>query len=330
MPQPIRFACQLALSDRFDEILASALAAESAGFESVTVPDHFYVGGGGLGGDTGIGEAWTTLSALGARTTRIRVGGAVMCNLFRHPCQTAQITASVDVITGGRVDLGIGAGWMAREFEQTGIAYPPVGPRIRMLEEALQVIEPALRGETVRFDGEFYHVRDFRLKPRPVQARVPIHIGGGGDRLLGVAARHADMVSLVPPAVGGRIDPAEVKKMTSERFGERVALLRRLTEQAGRDPASVAVGGFVVTRLTESEAESANVARALGAAFGTDEKGVRQSPMTLIGTTGEVVEELARRRDRYGMSWVLLSGRPSRETIERFGKEVIPRLGVRG
>ena len=326
MAAPLRFACQLALSDRFDELLACALAAESAGFESVTVPDHFYVGGGGLGGDTGIGEAWTTLSALGARTTRIRVGGAVMCNLFRHPCQTAQITASVDVITQGRVDLGLGAGWMAREFEQTGIAYPPVGPRIRMLEEALQIIEPALRGETVRFDGEFYQVRDFALRPRPVQSHVPVHIGGGGDRLLDVAARHADMLSLIPPAVGGRIDPDEVKKMTPARFAERVALLRRLTEQAGRDPESVAVGGFVMARVTDSAEATASTARSLAALFGTDERGVRESPLALIGTPGEIVEEIERRRDRHGVRWILLSGRPTRDTIEVFGKEILPRL----
>ena len=326
MPAPLRFGVQLALSDSFDDLLASALAAESAGFESVTVPDHFWVAGGGLGGDSGLGEAWTTLAALGARTTRIRVGGAVMCNLFRHPCHTAQITASVDVITHGRVDLGLGAGWMAKEFERTGIPYPPPAPRIRMLDEALQIIRPALRGETVGFDGEFYRVRDFALKPLPLQSHVPVHIGGGGDQLLGVAARHADRLSLVPPTRGGRIDPAEVKKMTPERFGERVALLRRLTEQAGRDPESVAVGGFAVARVTDSAEASAKVARALGAVFGADEKGVRQSPMALIGTPGEIVEELVRRRDRYGMSWVLLTGRPSRETIELFGKEIVPRL----
>lgn len=326
MPAPLRFAVQLALSDTFDELLATTLAAESAGFESVTVPDHFWIAGGGLGGEAGLGEAWTTLAALGARTQRIRVGGAVMCNLFRHPCHTAQITASVDVITHGRVDLGLGAGWMAREFERTGIPYPPPAPRIRMLDEALQIIRPALRGETVTFDGEFYHVRDFALKPLPLQSHVPVHVGGGGDLLLGVAARHADMVSLVPPARGGRIDPAEVRKMTPERFGERIALLRRLTEQAGREPASIAVGGFMVARVTDSPESSASVARALGAAFGSDEQGVRRSPMALIGTPAEIVEELARRRDRYGMSWVLLTGRPSRETIEAFGKEILPRL----
>lgn len=329
MSAPLRFACQLSLADDFDALLATTLAAEAAGFESVTVPDHFWVAGEGISADPGRGEAWTTLAALGARTTRIRVGGAVMCNLFRHPCLTAQITSTVDVITKGRVDLGLGAGWMKKEFERTGIAYPPIGPRIRMLDEAFQIIRAALRGETVRFDGEFYHVRDFDLRPLPVQKQVPIHVGGGGDQLLGVAARHADMVSLVPPAVGGRINSEEVKKLTPERFGERVALLRKLAEQAGRDPQSLALGGFVITRITESEQETSNVARALAAAFGADETGVRRSPMTLIGTPAEIVEELERRRDRYGMSWVLLSGRPSRETIERFGKEVIPRLGAR-
>jgi probable F420-dependent oxidoreductase len=322
----MRFAVQLALDESFDDLLASALAAESAGFDSVTVPDHFWISGGGLGQDSGMGEAWTTLAALGARTHRVRVGGAVMCNLFRHPCLTAQITATVDVLTHGRVELGIGAGWMAQEFERTGIAYPPPAPRIRMLDEALQIIRPALRGETVHFEGEFYRVRDFALKPRPVQPHVPVHIGGGGDKLLAVAARHADMVSLIPPARGGRIHPDEVRRMTAEHFGERVALLRRLAAEAGRDPESIAVGGFVITRVTDSPEATAKVARAFGAAFGTDEAGVRESPLALVGTPAEIVAELERRRDRYDMRWLLLSGRPSREAIEAFGKEVIPRL----
>lgn len=327
MPTPLRFACQLNLDDDFDALLATALGAESAGFESVTVPDHFWAAGEGISADNGRGEAWTTLAALGARTQRIRLGGSVMCNLFRHPCLTAQLAATLDVITHGRADLGLGAGWLLSDFTRTGIPYPAIGPRIRMLDEALLIIRPLLRGESVSFEGEFYQVRDFVVRPRPVQRHVPVHIGGGGDRLLGVAARHADMVSLVAPAVGGRIDPAEVKKLTPERFAERVSLLRRLTEEAGRDPGSVAVGGFVVTRMADTPEESAQLARALGKAFGADEKNVRRSPLALIGTPEEIVEELARRRDRYGMSWLVISGRPSRELLERFGKEVIPHLG---
>jgi probable F420-dependent oxidoreductase len=326
MPAPFQFACQLNLTEDFDSLLSEALAAENAGFDSVTVPDHFWAPGEGIAADAGRGEAWTTLAALGARTTRVRVGGSVMCNLFRHPCLTAQLTATLDVITHGRAELGLGAGWMLSDFTRTGIPYPPIGPRIRMLDEALTVIGAALRGETVDFEGEFYSVHGFQQRPLPVQQRVPIHIGGGGDKLLGVAARHADLVSLVSPAVGGRIDPAEVRKLTPERFGERVAFLRKAAEQAGRDPEAIAAGGFVLTRLTGSPAETAKAAQALAAIFGGDEKAVRQSPLTLMGTPAEIVEELERRRERYGMRWVLLSGRPSRETLEVFGKEVIPRL----
>ena len=326
MPAAFQFACQLNLTEDFDSLLAAALAAESAGFDSVTVPDHFWAPGEGLAADPGRGEAWTTLAALGARTTRVRIGGSVMCNLFRHPCLTAQLTATLDVISHGRAELGLGAGWMLSDFTRTGISYPAIGQRIRMLDEALEIIAAALRGESVDFAGEFYQVHGFQQRPLPLQKHVPVHIGGGGDKLLGVAARHADMVSLVAPAVGGRIDPAEVKKFTPGRFGERVALLRKLAEQAGRDPETIAVGGFVLTRLTASPAETSKAAQALAAVFGGDEKAVRQSPLTLMGTPAEIVEELERRRERYGMRWVLLSGRPSRETLEVFGKEVIPRL----
>jgi probable F420-dependent oxidoreductase len=328
VPDPLRFAVQLALESDFEELADTTLAAERAGFTNVMVPDHFWIGEGSLNrADRGLGEAWTALAALGARTQRIRLGGAVMCNLFRHPCLTAQIAASVDVITRGRVDLGLGAGWMAEEFRRTGIPFPKPSVRIRMLDEALRIILPALRGETVRLDGEFYQVRDFALRPLPVQARVPVHIGGGGDKMLELAARYADMITLTPPARGGRVHPDEVKKLTPARLAERIALVRRAAEAAGRDPASVEIGGFLLTRVTGSPAETATVARALGGAFGVDEKAVRESPLALIGTPAEIAAELARRRDAFGLRWVLLTGGPSRETLETFGKEIIPSLG---
>jgi alkanesulfonate monooxygenase SsuD/methylene tetrahydromethanopterin reductase-like flavin-dependent oxidoreductase (luciferase family) len=195
-----------------------------------------------------------------------------------------------------------------------------------MLDEALRIILPALRGEKVDLDGEFYQVRDFALRPLPVQPKVPLHMGGGGDRILALAARYADMVTLTPIARGGGMNPEEVKRLTPERFAERVAYLRRHAEQAGRDPASVEIGGFLLTRVTQSPAETSTVARALGGAFGVDEKGVRESPLVLIGTPAEIAAELQRRRDAFGLRWALLTGRPSKETIELFGKEIIPRV----
>ncbi|MCZ6463785.1 MAG: LLM class flavin-dependent oxidoreductase, partial [Proteobacteria bacterium] len=190
----MRILNQDVMRSDFGAILDRTRAAERAGFDAVLVPDHF------LGNEDGIAESWATLAALAAATERIRLGGAVMCNLFRHPCLTAQIAATVDRISGGRLELGLGAGWMDEEFRRTGIPFPRPGERIEMLGEALEIVLPALEGREVSFAGAHYRVEEFSLRPGPVQKpRPPLHIGGGGDRLLRLAARHADVVSLVPP-----------------------------------------------------------------------------------------------------------------------------------
>jgi len=138
-----RLVAQVVLDRGFEDVLERTLAAERAGFAAVLVPDHFYTGEARISGE-GIGESWTSVAALAARTERIRVGGAVMCNLFRHPCLTAQIAATVDQISSGRLELGLGAGWMEEEFRRTGLPFPRPGVRIRMLAEALRIVLPAL------------------------------------------------------------------------------------------------------------------------------------------------------------------------------------------
>ncbi len=321
-----RFVAQLVLDQDFEDLLERVLAAERAGFAAVLVPDHFYTGERRISGE-GIGESWTTVAALAASTQRIRVGGAVMCNLFRHPCLTAQIAATVDRISSGRLELGLGAGWMEEEFRRTGLPFPRPGVRIRMLAEALDIVLPALEGREVTLEGEFYQVRDFALRPVPVQQpRPPLHIGGGGDRILRLAGRHADIVSLIPPAPNGRVEPEAVKTFDAVRFEERVSFLRRAAEEAGRAPDAIEVMLFApLCRVTESAAEAAQVIRGAAAMFQLDEPTVRAHPMVLVGTPEQLVEALEERRDRWGVRSCMISA-PTRELSETFGKEVIPRL----
>lgn len=323
---PLSFAAQLVMRDGFDEVLDAALACERAGFARVYVPDHFHTASRGGGG--GIAEAWTTQAALAARTERIRVGAAVHCNLFRHPCLTAQTVATVDRIAHGRLDFGLGAGWMQAEFTMTGLPFPRPGPRIRMLDEALRIILPALEGRSVTLDGEFYHVRDFALSPGPVQRpRPPLHIGGGGDKVLRLAARYAEIVSLVPPAPHGDIDPAAVRAFDGAKFEERVRHIRNAAELEGRDPADVEILQFAfLCRLTQSESETDQVARGLAGMFGVEPSRLRDHPMALIGTPDQMLASLEERRDRWGIGGVMLAA-PDGALAEALGKEVIPRLG---
>ncbi len=322
----MRLIAQLVLEEAYEPFLARALAAERAGFGAILVPDHFYTGGPRLSG-SGIGESWTSIAAIAARTERIRIGGGVHCNPFRHPCLTAQTAATVDQISGGRLELGLGAGWLAEEFRQTGIAFPRPSQRIRMLDEALSIILPALAGEIVHLDGEYYKVDDFRLQPAALQKpRPPLHIGGGGNRILRVAARHADIVSLIPPATSGAIDPVMVGRFTANHFRERVRFVREAAELAGRDPDAIEIVAFAaLCRITDSTTETAEAIRRTAAFLNVEEDLLREHPLALIGTSEEIVAALQKRQQEWGASAYMLSG-PTLETVDRFGKEIIPHL----
>jgi alkanesulfonate monooxygenase SsuD/methylene tetrahydromethanopterin reductase-like flavin-dependent oxidoreductase (luciferase family) len=250
-----------------------------------------------------------------------------MCNLFRPPCLSANLAATVDRITRGRLELGMGAGWLAEEFRRTGIAYPKPSVRIRMLDEALKIMLPALEGRAVTLDGDFYQVQDFELRPGAVQRpRPPLHIGGGGDKLLRVAARHADVVSLVPPIPRGRIELRAFAEWGVDDFLERAAYLGRMAEEEGRDPAGIETAAMIlITQITESAEETTRVARGLAGMFEVTEETIRTSPFVLVGTPDELVSALEERRDRWGVKLCIL-GFTGKETIERFGREVMPRL----
>ena len=322
----MRFIAQVVMRSSFEDVLERTLAAERAGFSAVLVPDHFHVPQDRMT-PGGIAESWATLAALAARTERVRLGGAVMCNNFRHPCLTAQIAATVDQISHGRLEIGLGAGWLEEEFRRTGIPFPRPGVRIAMLEEALQIVLPALEGKTVTFRGEHYDVRDFVLEPGSVQKpRPPLHIGGGGDRLLRLAGRYADIVSLVPPVPHGRVSREEVVKFSAERISERIGFLRRAAEAEGRDPSSIEVAGFSgIVHVAESEAQATKTLEGMSKMFGVGAEEVRDHPMTLVGTPAQMVESLERRRENWGIDAQMI-GVQSVETAEVFGKEIIPRL----
>ncbi len=322
----LRFALSQGLQESFDELFERVLAAERAGFSTYYTPDHFYTGQGVLEGGA-YGEAWTAVAAVGARCQRIRVGGAVMCNLFRHPCLTANLAATVDRITNGRLELGMGAGWLAEEYRRTGLPFPKPSVRIRMLEEALRIILPALEGKPVTLEGEFYQVHDFELLPGAVQKpRPPLHIGGGGDKILRLAARYADVISIVPPVPQGQIDLQVVSQWGPDSFRERAAYVRRVADEEGRDPDGIEIGEMLfMVRMTESPAETAQVAKGLAGMFQVDEAAIRTSPFVLIGTPDDLVAALEERQDRWGVSLCILSS-PEKEILERLGREVIPRL----
>lgn len=174
----------------FDRIVERTLAAEAAGFDSVWLMDHFTAP---AAPEVDTFEGWTIASALAARTSTIRVGHLVLCDPFRHPALLAKMAATLDVISGGRLELGIGWGSVPAELQAYGFGPEPPSMRAAKLRETLEILDLMFGGETFDYDGEHFHLQRAIGRPVPAQARVPVHIGGGGPKLtMPLVERFAD------------------------------------------------------------------------------------------------------------------------------------------
>ncbi|WP_433047135.1 TIGR03560 family F420-dependent LLM class oxidoreductase [Dactylosporangium sp. CS-033363] len=182
-------------SQPYDDILEVARHAEATGWDGVYVADHFMANAGpGRDPLAPMLECATVVSALGAAVPRVRLGSLVYGNTYRHPAVLANMAATADHVTGGRFVFGVGAGWQLNEHEQYGIELPPVKQRLDRFVEALEIWHGLLRTERTTFAGEYYQLTDAVCEPKPVQERLPILIGGGGEqRMLGIVAKYADI-----------------------------------------------------------------------------------------------------------------------------------------
>lgn len=215
----------------FERVASVALEAERLGFDSVWASDHFYLSIAKYGGGEDLHDALepvTTLAGLAAVTSRIRLGTLVLSAPFRHPAVLAKAASTLDLLAGGRVDLGIGSGWYEPEFEDFGYDFPSTADRFRVLEETLQVLRLLFGEGSASYDGDFFHLKGARCFPRsPQEPRLPIWLGAkGGPKALRLAARHADGWNTA-------------WKWTPESYAERATAADRACEQEGRDPATL-------------------------------------------------------------------------------------------
>ncbi len=218
---------------RWTDLREMARLAEGIGFDTLFVPDHLLFRSAPdnampvdmpEGATRGVWEAWTVLAALAEATERIELGPLVACSSFRNPALLAKMADTLDEVSGGRLILGLGAGWHEPEFHAFGYPYDH---RVGRFEEALQIIVPLLRGGTVDFSGRYYSARECELAPRgPRPAGLPILIGAQRPRMLGLAARYADIYD-----ADYQLDPAEVSR--------RFTAVDEACDAAGRDPATL-------------------------------------------------------------------------------------------
>lgn len=273
---------------RWETVVAWARAAEAAGLASVWMSDHLFVSlerwNGPPGEHEGF-EALTTLAALARATTTVRLGTLVLCPHLRPPGVLAKALATIDVISAGRLIVGLGAGWFEPEYTAAGLPFPAAGARIERLAETIEVLGLAFTGEPFSYHGRHVHMEAMVCRPRPVQRPgPPLWVGGTGDRLLSVAARSADGWN-----AGGWSG-------TVAGYRARLAVLERACEDAGRDPAAVARSVNRLALVGEDEGDLrrrwdrlASVS-APGALRGMSLDEYRQG--RLVGTVEQVGEQL--------------------------------------
>jgi probable F420-dependent oxidoreductase len=231
---------------RWATVLGWATRAEALGFQSVWLADHLFFSidrYGGPPGEHGVFDPIVVLGALARATARVRLGTLVLCAQLRPPVVLAKALATLDVVSGGRLTVGLGAGWYEREFLAAGIAFERPGVRLAQLAEVIEILKPLLAGDELTFRGRHYEVNGARVRPPARQRpRPPIWVGGKGDRLLRVCARHGDGWNTV-------------WSWTFDAYRERAAVLDIECERAGRDPADVvrSLGLFALVGETGSD-----------------------------------------------------------------------------
>jgi probable F420-dependent oxidoreductase len=289
---PFRFGVTMSKAASSAAWATSARRAEELGYDILLMPDH-------------LGEQLSPIAALtaaAAATTHLRVGSYVFANDYRHPLVLAREAATLDVLSGGRFELGIGAGWNVADYRKLGLPYDPPPRRIDRLTEAVPLVKRLLTGETIDHVGVHYRLNGARIGLAPVQRpRPPLLIGGGGPRILRLAAREADIVALQP-----QFDPRGrpmLRQATEGAMERKIAVLRAAAgSRVGELELNVIVGDAGLV------GSGCPLPASLVAATKSVATGLVGSPYVLYGTLGQLRDRLLRRRERLGISYYAIPG----------------------
>jgi probable F420-dependent oxidoreductase len=290
--KPFRFGIQTSAAADAAAWRARAQRIEELGYSSLLIPDHF-------------GDQWAPLVALtvaAEATERLKVGALVFDNDYRHPVVLAKEIATLDLASGGRVEFGIGAGWMKSDYDQSGIAYDSAGVRIDRLEEAIAIYKALFAEGKATYAGTHYTLANAECIPGPVaRPHPPLVIGGGGQRVLSLAGREADIIGLNALLSEGFIGAEAAASVSPERTRQKVAWVRDAAGSRFDDIELQCLTFFVQVVPNRRE----TVAK-LAPLFGVDPETAMDIPIALIGTVDEICDQLQQRREEYGLSyWVL-------------------------
>jgi F420-dependent oxidoreductase-like protein len=300
----MRFSIWPSPAQSWDDIHEITAHCEQTGWDGVYFADHFMPNGPGpqpVDGDTL--ECWSIIAALAATVPRLRIAPLVTSVTYRHPAVLAKIAAAVDQVSGGRLTLGVGAGWQVNEHAAYGLELGTVRERIDRFEEAVQVLRSLLTEPRTTFAGKYFLVTRAPAQPPPVQQRMPLLIGGGGERrTLRIAARYADHWNAWT---------------TPESLAHKISVLRQHCEQVGRDPAGIHVSTQALLYLSTDEE------------WVSEQRESQAGPPVIAGTPGEVADIVARYQQAGADELIvpdltLGHGDAKKETCDLFMKEVAP------
>jgi probable F420-dependent oxidoreductase len=297
--RPFRFGTGGYQAKSRHELIALAHKMEDLGYAVMATPDHF---------EPQLAPV-PMLMTIADATDKLRIATSVFANDFRHPAVLAKEAATLDLLSGGRFELGIGAGYMGSDYALTGIPLDPPGVRIGRLAESVQIVKGLFGEAPVTFQGTYYHISGLEGYPKPLQhPHPPIMIAGGGKRLLSLAAREADIVGLVPKSNNGALDFTDLSPTVTE---QRIAWIRQAAgDRFEQLELNTLLFGVVITHQRQAAAEE------LAQAFGATAELVLNSIHFLVGTVDQMVEDVRMWRERYGISYILV--------IQRFMDALAP------
>ena len=305
-PRPFRFGVLGESARSAAELLNAARRAEIAGYATFLIRDHFI--------EEPLGHQLAPIAALAtvaAATKTLRVGSLVICNDYRHPVVLAKEVATLDVLSGGRFELGLGAGFSRPEYEAAGLPFDPPGVRVDRFAEALQVFKGLFDTEAFTFSGRFYTVTKVDSFPKPVQRpHPPILVGAGGRRMLSIAARAANIIGIQTAAPGnplaisnrsaGRRIGSDPSGLLAESIAEKIGWIRH--EAGSRfDAIELSIVSSVV--IAENRRETAERLMRQREWDSISVDSVLEMPSIFIGSVDQIAHEMQVRRERYGISY---------------------------
>jgi probable F420-dependent oxidoreductase len=312
MPQrTFRFGVQVDGTGPRSEWTDMAQRIESLGYSTMTMPDHF----------TGQLAPVPALQCAADATSTLRFGALVYDNDYRHPVVLAKELATMDVLSDGRVEIGLGAGWMVTDYEQSGIPYDSPGVRVSRMFEGLHIIKSALGPDRFSFAGEHYTITEYDGSPKPLQTLPPVLVGGGGPRVLRFAARDADIVGINATLTSGAVDGSTFASMTADAVVEKVGVVRDAATEADRlDDIEMNIRAFLVM-ITE---DVSSAIETLTQFTGAPAEVIESSPFALVGPPDRLIDLLRDRRERWGFSYVIVG----QDDIDAFAPVVAELAGT--